>query len=154
MNKDVWYKNPWVWLVIFFPVLAVVAGIATVIITNQNQPEMVVDDYYKKGKAINQDLAIYNKAKELGVELSIKIDQERILIKNNKKLPAARVQFIHSTLGKLDFELMLTPNGDGVLTALLEKSITGKWTVVVSAFDNSWKVKNKLALPYSDWVTL
>ena len=91
MQKEVWFKNPWVWLVIFFPLLAVVAGIATVIITSQNQPEMVVDDYYKKGKAINQELTLYNKAEELGVVLEMKSQGELIEVKSNQELPAIKV---------------------------------------------------------------
>lgn len=154
MNKEAWYKNPWVWLVIFFPVLAVVAGIATVIITSQNQPDMVVDDYYKKGKGINQELTLYNKAKEQGIELSLKVNGDLIEVKSNKSQPALKIQMIHSTLSKLDFAMVLTPNALGSLSGTAEFELTGKWQAVIMPMDESWKVKHTVALPSQDWLKL
>lgn len=153
-QKDIWFKNPWVWLVIFFPVLSVVAGIATVIITSQNQPEMVIDDYYKKGKAINQELTLYNKAEELNVDLQIKVNDSRIEIKTNDKYPALKISMIHSTLGAKDFSLVVTPNSIGTLSSVVENNVDGKWQIIVSPMDESWKIKSELALPYSDWIQL
>lgn len=153
-QKDVWFKNPWVWLVIFFPVLSVVAGIATVIITSQNQPEMVIDDYYKKGKAINQELTLYNKAEELGVNLQIKVTDSRVEVKANDKHPALKITMIHSTLGAKDFSLVVTPNAIGTMSAGIDQDITGKWQIIIAPMDDSWKIKSELALPYTDWVQL
>ena len=154
MQKEVWFKNPWVWLVIFFPLLAVVAGIATVIITSQNQPEMVVDDYYKKGKAINQELTLYNKAEELGVVLEMKSQGELIEVKSNQELPAIKVRMIHSTLADLDFAMVLTPNAKGTLSGSLEKEITGKWEAILMPMDESWKVRHKVVFPTEFWQKL
>jgi len=154
MNKESWYKNPWVWLVIFFPVLAVVAGIATVIITSQNQPEMVVDDYYKKGKGINQELTLYNKAEEIGIKLELKVNKDLIEVKSNQQLPAIKLQMIHSTLGDLDFSMVLTPNAKGTLSATAEELITGKWQAILMPMDESWKVKNVVAFPTEQWQKL
>ncbi len=154
MQKDAWYKNPWVWLVIFFPLLAVVAGIATVIITSQNQPEMVVDDYYKKGKAINQELTLYNKAQQLGVVLELKSQGELIEVKSNQKLPAIKVKMIHSTLAELDFSMVLTPNAKGTLSGSLEQEINGKWEAVLMPMDESWKVRQVVVFPTEFWQKL
>lgn len=154
MHKEAWYKNPWVWLVIFFPLLAVVAGIATVIITSQNQPEMVVDDYYKKGKAINQELTLYNKAEEIGISLQLKSQGELIEVKANQALPAIKLRMIHSTLAELDFAAILTPNANGSLSASLDKEIAGKWEAVLMPMDESWKVRNIVVFPTTDWQTL
>lgn len=154
MQKDAWYKNPWVWLVIFFPLLAVVAGIATVIITSQNQPEMVVDDYYKKGKAINQELTLYNKAQQLGVVLELRSQGELIEVKANQKLPAIKVKMIHSTLAELDFAMVLTPNAKGTLSGSLEQEINGKWEAVLMPMDESWKVRQVVVFPTEFWQKL
>lgn len=154
MNKEAWYKNPWVWLVIFFPVLAVVAGIATVIITSQNQPEMVVDDYYKKGKAINQTLELYQKAEELGIKIELRANDSRVEIKTNQALPAAKLQMVHSTLAGLDFTLVLTPNATGTLSGTLEQAMEGKWQAIIKPMDESWKVRNTVAFPTESWQKL
>ncbi|NVK24850.1 MAG: FixH family protein [Gammaproteobacteria bacterium] len=153
-QNEAWYKNPWVWLIIAFPMSAVVAGIATVIITSQNQPEMVIDDYYKKGKAINQELTLYNKAAELGVDLQILVKDGQVQIKTENKYPALKVSMVHSTLGDKDFSFVVSPNAIGTLSGSVEQDMSGKWQIIVSPMDNSWKVKSQLALPYSDWVQL
>ena len=52
-----WYREPWVWLLIFFPLAAVVGGMVTLYLAVTTSDGLVVDDYYKRGKAINRDLA-------------------------------------------------------------------------------------------------
>ncbi len=36
-----WYKHPWVWVMIALPASAVVAGIYTVYLANQNAPVVI-----------------------------------------------------------------------------------------------------------------
>ena len=142
-----WYKNPWVWLVIALPMSAVVGGIITIFITNANQPDMVVDEYYKKGKAINLELSLYRKTKELGLEFTVKFEDNRVVITPNKQHPALKVELVHSTLAAKDFDLVATPNANGQLTATFEQELTGKWQMFIAPMDSSWKTKTELALP-------
>ena len=51
-----WYKESYVWLLIFFPLLAVIGGIVTTILAVQSDDGLVVDDYYKQGLEINRTL--------------------------------------------------------------------------------------------------
>jgi hypothetical protein len=152
--KDIWYKNPWVWLIIAFPLSSIFAGIATVIITNKHQPEMVIDDYYKKGKAINMELGLYQQAKQLGIELQLLVQDERVIIKSNTDFPALKATFTHSTQSKRDFDAMLTKNAKGEFTTLLEQPISGKWSVIISPVTAEWKLRKEIGLPSTTWVTL
>mgnify|MGYP005993602571 CR=1 FL=1 len=154
MQHESWYKNPWVWLIIALPLSSVIAGIATMIITSNNQPYMVVDDYYKKGKAINQELTLYNEADKLGIELQLKVTSERIEIKSNQPLSALKVSMVHSTLEDRDFDIVLTPNALGTLSSSIENEMSGKWQIIVAPMDNNWKKKSTIGLPYSDWIAL
>lgn len=154
MKSEVWYRNPWVWLIIALPMSAVIGGIATIILTNQNQPNMVIDDYYKKGKAINQELTLYNNAEKLGVNLELKINAHRVEIKSTQQYTALKLKVIHSTLSEQDFDLVLTPNAAGTLSSAVDKIMPGKWQVVVSPMDNAWKVRKDVALPNSNWINL
>lgn len=52
-----WFKYPLLWLVFFFPVAAVVAGLITLTIAIKTDDGVMVDNYYQKGKEINQVLA-------------------------------------------------------------------------------------------------
>jgi hypothetical protein len=52
-----WYAEPWVWLIIAIPLTAVIVGMITIYLAVSTSDGLVVDDYYKRGKAINVDLA-------------------------------------------------------------------------------------------------
>jgi len=65
MQPTPWYKNFWPWFLIFFPSAAIIGCISLFFTAIGNGPDMVVDDYYKKGKAINLELTKFDKAKAL-----------------------------------------------------------------------------------------
>ena len=115
---------------------------------------MVVDDYYKKGKAINQEMTLYNNAKEMAIELDLKVEDHRVLLQSNTRFPALKISFIHSTLADRDFDLIMTANASGDYTATFDNDLQGKWQIIVSPLDTSWKVKTELALPTSQWIKL
>ena len=152
-DKNVWFKNPWVWLIIALPLSAVIGGIATVIITNKHQPDMVVDEYYKKGKAINQELTLYENAEKLNIAFDIRVTQHRVELKANQDFPALKLQFSHSTLAHKDFDLVLTKNAKGTFSSTFDHEIDGKWLLFVSPMDMSWKMKSMMALPNQDWTS-
>ena len=52
--KKPWYREFYVWLVIFFPVLAIVAGFYTLKLAIESDDGLVEDDYYKQGIEINR----------------------------------------------------------------------------------------------------
>ena len=60
--KKPWYREPWVWLMIALPASAVVGGIITIYLAVSTSDGLVVDDYYKRGKAINLDLRLVVRA--------------------------------------------------------------------------------------------
>ena len=55
MRQDTkpWYKQVWPWILIAIPVLTALRAIYAVVLMNQQQPDLVIDDYYKAGKSIN-----------------------------------------------------------------------------------------------------
>ena len=52
-----WYREPLVWLLISFPLTAVIAGFFTLYLAIISSDGLVVDDYYHRGKEINKSLA-------------------------------------------------------------------------------------------------
>ena len=52
-----WYVHFWPWFIVALLGTTVVAGLTTVYIAASGADSLVVDDYYKEGKAINRDLA-------------------------------------------------------------------------------------------------
>lgn len=154
VKQDPWFKNIYVWLVIALPMSAVLGGIATIIITSQNQPDMVVDDYYKKGKAINQELKLYQQAQAQGITLDVLISEQNIVIDNSAHFPALKINLVHSTQKYRDLTLIATPNAKNQLTAPLDTQLTGKWQIFVAPMDESWKLRAELGLPNTEVITL
>ncbi len=51
-----WYRQFWPWFLILLPASVVVASLYTVYIANRGADDLVVDEYYKDGLAINRQL--------------------------------------------------------------------------------------------------
>ena len=62
-----WYQEPWVWFILGIILVTVVWGTYRVFFAFQHADQVVVDDYYKVGKAINQDLSRDKLAAELKI---------------------------------------------------------------------------------------
>ena len=71
-----WYQEPWVWFIIGIISVTVVWGTYRVVYAFQNADQVVVDDYYKVGKAINQDLTRDRIAHELKISGVITLHPE------------------------------------------------------------------------------
>ncbi|WP_199608619.1 FixH family protein [Flocculibacter collagenilyticus] len=157
MNKSpIWYKQFWPWFIIILPLTAVVAGIITLFIALDKSPEMVVDEYYKKGKAINLDLSKYHQAEKMGISMALAISDSELAV-NFTKVPrqpisALKVAFYHPTLANKDFSLLLTSDAHGTYRHQLEQPITGAWDVTLSPHDDVWKLRQRVALPRKDTI--
>ncbi|MBE0385538.1 hypothetical protein PLUTE_a4130 [Pseudoalteromonas luteoviolacea DSM 6061] len=119
---------------------------------------MVVDDYYKKGKAINLELSKFNKAKALYLHGDLLVENDRVSFNFTKgdhsKVNALKVSFYHRTIKEYDFSLTLLANASGTFTGLLEKAHQGAFTVFIEPMDSSWKMKENLQLPSESSVSI
>ncbi len=143
-NIEPWYKQFWPWLLIFLPSTAVVAGITTLIIAINNKPDMVVEDYYKKGKAINVDLTRLDNAFRLALKFELTVSDQSIKLVQTLGEPqnlALRLHFIHRTQQIKDVSMLLSSDANGHYNFDLEKPLDGKWTIQLESFDASWRIQ-------------
>lgn len=155
--KTSWYKEPWAWLVFILPAIAVVAGISTFFIANTNPDTLVVGDYYKKGKAINLELSKVKLAQKLGMKFELKLHSNELIIKPTgieKVFPLLNVNFYHPTQAEKDFYLALTQDGSGAFRHHFDNSVTGKWRITLTSFENNWKIQNVITLPQSQFIDI
>jgi len=154
-----WHKQFWPWFIMFFPALAVVAGIATIIIAVKTDDGLVEENYYKAGLAINQTIDDETKAKTLGLSAKINIIAEtnQLLLKlsSNENIEAKRLQLklIHPTIKNRDISipLLLQNNSQyiGFLNSLPEK---GRWYVTLTPENKQWRISSELHIPIaSGW---
>ena len=149
--KTVWYKEPWAWALLAVPVATVVASFYTYYLAQTTNHDMVVDDYYKKGKAINMQLHKIQEARVRKLSFNITFAKDHIeLVKASGRLPdmtALKLSFYHPTIASKDRQFMLTADANGIYRVPLEQPLTGKWTVTIAPFDELWKISQTVSLP-------
>ena len=69
-----WYKEPWVWAILGILFVTFTWGTYRVYYAFKIQDSVVVDDYYKQGKAINQDLTREHNAREQNISATLLVD--------------------------------------------------------------------------------
>lgn len=153
-----WYKNPMVWLVIFFPVLAVVGGIITIMIAMNTEDGLVVDDYYKKGLEINQVIDHDLKAKELGLSALTSINTQSgeitVSLTSISELPETEqlsIRLIHRTRSGQDQQTMLNQSAEQFEYSgyFRPPIIPGLWTLEIS-LPEQWRLKKSFTNSTSD----
>jgi hypothetical protein len=145
-----WYKQLWPWLLIAFPIVSFIKGGHTIYIMQQNNPDLVVDDYYKEGRAINMNLAKYREAELRNLHASTLIAANQVVVRfeQNKTLGAnLTLEFFHNTLASGDFSIQAERSGENLYVATLPKTLQGKWNLVVSDEHKDWKLRATVMLP-------
>ncbi|ABM02777.1 conserved hypothetical protein [Psychromonas ingrahamii 37] len=153
-NNKPWFKQFWPWFLILLPLLSVVRGVVTVIIAADNKPDMVVDDYYSKGKAINNDLALIKKARANNISASITQSGDELIIDLSGVQDKSSIQLFlyHSTQAERDLSQLLTADGSGRYRYQSEQLLSGKWQIRIEPFDKSWRLQKRVALPKENFI--
>lgn len=146
-----WYRQGWPWFLIALPATAVVAGIVTLVIAARTFDGMVVDDYYKEGKAIVQTLGRTERAQELGLVARLKIRSESIRVElsaaDAANLPSRIIlTVIHPTRDGADQALVLDARG-GVFEGRPALLSTGRWLFQIEDESRSWRMNGAAYLP-------
>lgn len=150
MKTSPWYKQFWPWFLILLPASAVIASVYTFYVAANSPFAIVSDDYYKQGKAINQDLSRIRAAKNLGLSFALEIDDREIRLVQHGGEDigmAIKLSFQHATLAGKDFTQMLTQDGQGVYRLALDEPLQGNWRVHIDAYNDAWRLQNRLELP-------
>ncbi|ATC98575.1 MULTISPECIES: FixH family protein [Pseudoalteromonas] len=152
MSTTPWYKQFWPWFIIFVPASAVIACITLLFYMSDKGPSMVVDDYYKKGKAINLELSKFDRAKALYLHADLTVSNGVVTVnftKGDSLKPAAlKVSFYHTTLKDKDVDLMLAPNANGAYSSVTDELLDARYTVFIEPIGGEWKLKENIKLPY------
>jgi hypothetical protein len=129
-----WYRQPWPWFLISLPATAVVAGLTTFYLAAQGWDGPVVDDYYKQGLAINEELTRSNRAMELGIEATVKLsglgvgERVRVELRSARPLPldpALRLRLAHP--GKRDGDRLAVLARAGLGDDGMSAVYVGEW---------------------------
>ena len=149
-----WYREPFVWLLILFPLTAVIAGFVTLGLAITSDDGMVEDDYYRRGKEINLVLARDQAAAALGLQGRVEIDdaKHQLLIRLTARTPGTipenvELRFLHATRAGVDRALVVPRQSGGLYQAPLPELAPGRWNVQLAAPD--WRLMGSLIVPGS-----
>lgn len=150
-SSQPWYRHRWPWLLMLGPVAVLVAGFITMWISFSGADALVVDDYYKQGKAINQDLRRDRVAAELGLSAALRYDAAagRLLgkVAGLREAVPLTVLLVHPTVPQKDIRLNAMPNANGEFElplALLERA---HWQVQLEDSQRQWRLHGQWLWP-------
>ena len=155
-NIKPWYKQFWPWYLMFLPASAVVAGITTVVIAVKNQDDMVVDNYYKQGLAINRVLSAQQQAASMNLKARATMNSDTgkltIAFAGNRDIDeTVRLLLVHSTLSELDRELSLGKTRNNVYEVSAGSIQPGRWNMILESADETWRLNASVKLPATQW---
>ena len=156
--KKTWYREPWVWLMIALPMSAVIGGIITIYLAVSTSDGLVVDDYYKRGKAINLDLARDQAAVRHQLRADIDIDlrenRVRLLLESFDAVLPDTLTFslLHPTQPGHDQVILLQHADDGVYSGSVDELARSNWYLQLEADD--WRLSGRVPIPQIETIVL
>lgn len=159
MENTPWWRQRWPWLLMLGPFIVLLAGVYTGWLAFSQPDALVVGDYYKRGKAINQDLRRDRAALELGITAVLRYDPARGVlsgkIDSHGMVPSTlMLRLAHATQPSKDIVLTLHPAPDGVFGAPLPMLERTRWQVQVESEQRDWRLEGRWHWPDQHEVNL
>lgn len=146
-----WYTHRWPWFLMLGPASVVVAGAFVTWLALGHPDAMVVDDYYKQGKAINQDLRRDRVASAMRIALDMRYEGGRLTGRiESLGRPLASpftIRLAHPTLPERDLSLLVKPDAGGAFSVPLPVLEQTHWQVVVEGNARDWRLAKGWSWP-------
>jgi len=142
-----WYRQFWPWFLILLPASVVVASLFTLYIANRGSDDLVVDEYYKSGLAINRQLEKKQRAEQQGITASLDVGVGRVSVSVAGPVSADTLELhlSHPLEADLDFSTTVTKVGAGRYQGPLQRSIAPRWHWTLEfTGDEPWRLDGSL----------
>lgn len=147
MSRSAFAANPALWLLLGVPAAAVIMGVVIVTLASSGPTDLVRDDYYKAGLAINADLTAEEAGEALGLEavLSARGPGRMLLVITQEQepfdpAPELLIELPHPTLAKQDLRFSAPAVAPGRWVALAQR-FEGTRTLLAYPPDGRWRLK-------------
>jgi hypothetical protein len=155
-----WYVHRWPWLLMLGPFIVILAGSYTMWMAFSRQDAMVVDDYYKQGKAINQDLRRDRIATALGLSFNSRYDPAAgklngMLLSFGAPLAGKiSIHLAHATQPEKDLRLAAQLDRHGEFSIALPMLERARWQVLVESERRDWRLAGAWKWPQQEIVAI
>ncbi len=124
-----WYRQFWPWFLIALPASVVVAALATAYIAHRGADDLVVQDYYKDGLAINRQLEKEQRAAQLGISATLQFSADSVRVKMAGPVTDTELQLLlsHPMEADRDFTVTLARVSPDVYSGTLAQGIAPHW---------------------------
>ncbi|MBD3648953.1 MAG: FixH family protein [Pseudomonadales bacterium] len=158
MATDPWYKQGWPWILMAIPFSAVLFGMFMLFMAGRHPDDLVSDDYYRDGLAINQQLARNERAVDEGIGIrlmDIVGDQVRFSVSNATD-SAILLSLHHVVYREKDRQVVLYPDvqpgvystDDPALATLIQSP--GIWYMEFEGADEPWRIQHRVESPVAN----
>lgn len=157
-DSSPWYRQFWPWFVITPPFMGIMLGVLLLTAATHDPDGLVVGDYYKEGRGMNQSLERAQFASSLGLAALAQIEGERIWLRLD-----STVAIPHQDL-KLAFEHPTRPHdhqvrlaydaGRGQYYGDIGPLQPAHWRLNLEPADGTWRLRGRLEEPDSSEVLL
>ena len=153
MSEPAWYKQFWPWVLIAIPFSAVLFGIFMISVVILYPDDVVDDNYYQDGMAINQTLDEDQAARKLGVTAQLVTfnASELSLLVHGATDAQLTLKFSHVTDASKDRSLVLYREAGGIYAAHrhipLELQRAGVWYAELDGQNGDWRLWQRLVTP-------
>ncbi len=154
-SSDHWYHHGPVWLVVSIPFTAVVFGVLMFVMAAKTPSDLVVDDYYKEGKGINQRLQLDRRAGELGVSVELaNVSEAGLTLTSGADTRFIEMNLYHVASQEKDLTAGFSHTSNGIF--LLEEgapnpgpllATKGVWYVELIDRENGWRLRQRVETP-------
>jgi hypothetical protein len=147
VNRSAFAANPALWLLVGMPTAAVIMGVVIVTLASNGPTDLVRDDYYKAGLAINEDLTAEEAGEALGLTASLTTrGPGRMLVVVSQQTepfdsaPELIIELPHPTLAGQDLRFSAPAVSPGRWVALAPR-FEGTRTLLAYPPDGRWRLK-------------
>ncbi|MBV1777074.1 FixH family protein [Burkholderiaceae bacterium DAT-1] len=150
-EKVLWYRVPFVWLLLVLLATAVIASIMLMWVAAKTNDGVITDDYYKQGLAIEEDFHRDDMALKLGMNIQLMVgdDSRQIhaIITAGKDQPESlKIKFSHPTAAGRDQIITLKPDSSGMYAGTLEHGLQPiRWLIDIEA-PKGWRLYDQSKL--------
>ena len=138
-----WFRQFWPWFLILLPASVVVAALVTMYIAYYGADDLVVDEYYKDGLAINRQLEKIHRSAELGITASLNFANNHATahVEGPVDAPSLNLLLSHPLEADRDFPVTLSRISPGIYQARLTAAVAPRWHWTLSlAQRDGWRL--------------